>query len=266
MNQRNLKNLSEEDYDRLPKWENRAMNLTRRYGDVYKVFDYRRHCKYQPWTIAHRLINHNIGKPFAKAFSDYCNKVEFQDQDRFLKEFTPVFRRYHNIHNDYYIDDNGLIQRTESIDNYRGPYHFQSDDYKTELRHKVTGHKMDDFKEVKEKVGFYTTKLLYFEYGAIELNKKPLHLRYKAQKSDFYEIITMGWRQEVASKNDPRYQRHYYEKQDKSKKSAREGSRKKKEIQYNFLTKSELERKQNKSDDLRKIISHGFDPITSFRN
>jgi len=288
MRKGNLKNLSEEEYDRLPKWENRAMNLVRRYGCLWDVFDYK-NPSYEPWTIAYRLIKANIGKPFSNAFSKFCNIVEFQDQDKFLREFEDG-RRWA----DYYIDDNGLIQETNPSNVYKGPYYFRSDDYKTEWRHKVTGHKQEDFEEVYKKVlregyrsytktyySYYNKdEFLYYEYGSCRLKLLPAWERYKAQKEDFELVVISGWEQQVASKNDPRFQRYHQEKKKASRKQDRKTTKLSDEHWDSLISKwtnrclqSLEERKRKQTEELKKaedlnnevIVRHGFDPLTSFR-
>ena len=74
----------------LPFRESRKEYITRKYGDMGNVkrFDnswVRSEKSDFPWVIAKRVILHNVGKSFDKAFSYYCKQVEQYDQ---MESFT----------------------------------------------------------------------------------------------------------------------------------------------------------------------------------
>ena len=107
------------DLEHLPKWENRAANLTRRFGNVYEVWDYRSNI-YTPYKLAHYILEKNIGRSFNDAFSYFCKifKEKYNDWDYtpywyFMRDFEYNIRRY-RYHSYYYTDDNGLIQKNKA--------------------------------------------------------------------------------------------------------------------------------------------------------
>lgn len=98
------------DLDRLenmPIRESRAAYLTRKYVNMYNIdkFDHPwyRHLVYN--KMCDRILQNNIGKSFAMAFSYYCSKAPFQYQYTFLDEFADRSR----WNPDYSIDSDGLI-------------------------------------------------------------------------------------------------------------------------------------------------------------
>ena len=202
-----------EKLDNLPHKENRAKNLTRRYGNVWNVLDYRRVSDKMrsPYNISEVIIKSNVGKSFDMAFHYYCTKVDKQHQHLFLDKFN----QNRNWSYGYFVDKQGLIQEVPHK-KYKKPIYIQSQDYKVELRHKVTGHKKSEFKEVKKKISKYTYVVDYYAYG--EENNgfygkmKPINERYRAKESDFESIVVKGWIKHFESKNDPRFKRYMAEK------------------------------------------------------
>lgn len=218
-----------EKLENLPFKENKSANLTRRYGNVYNVLDYRRFSDKMksPYNISKVILKANIGKSFDMAFHYYCTKVDKQHQHIFLDNFN-IQRRWRNY--GYFIDEQGNIQNTP-YKKYKAPVVITSADYKTELRHKITGDKITQFEEVYNtvdaigKYGLYKGKpykrqeFSHLEYGTNPYKMSPIGLRYKAQKADFEPVIISGWIQHFESKNDPRFKRHIAERNKAIKKS-----------------------------------------------
>ena len=75
------------------------------------------------------LCERNIGKPFDYVFSKFCSQVPVYQQHCFLDELRDNPRFVWG--NTYYVDDNGLIQKTERKKTDKEVY-FYSDDYKTD--------------------------------------------------------------------------------------------------------------------------------------
>jgi hypothetical protein len=270
-----------EKLENLPNRESRWQYLTRKYGNIYNILDYRRYDKCKaPWKIADIILENNIGKSFDLAFSYFCKKVNHQQHlyHYFLSNFTTErwYRKY------YFTDNKGNIQKYEK-EYPKKKLTIYSEDYKSEIRHKITGHKKEDFEPIYELIKKTETyrnhflnkpisreysvrgKFLYYEYCAKPYNLKPQYVRYKAIDKDFENITISGKCFEFNSKNHYLFKRLTSEKEKRKRKENRELERKKKEIQYNFLTKSELEQKVNKQENDIKIIKHGFDLKTSFR-
>lgn len=164
---------------------------------------------------------------------------------------------------------------------YQGPYVFNSKDFKTELRHKVTGHKKSDFKAVYQqiekayynrwsKIKKYGTqlvdgKLLYYEYGAYKLKPKPLYQRYRAQESDFEAVIIQGYQKIFESKQNSEYKRLMAEKYKKEHINQKKDEIAKAEKSYELIFQTEKKLREQKALNDEKILQHGFDLKTSFR-
>lgn len=211
-----------EKLENLPFRENRAANLIKRYGNMYNIhkFDHTSHRSDKslfPWVIAKRIINNNIGKSFDMAYHYFCTKVPIYEQHYFMDEFSPKWR-----YSNYYIDENKNIQRIQKKP-FKKYISIQSADYKTELRHKVTGHRKEDFKEVKKPLGTYVYVIDYYTYGEVNQGyfgkMKPINERYRAKESDFEPVIVKGWIKHFESKNDPRFKRYMAEKAKSLKKA-----------------------------------------------
>lgn len=248
-------------------------------GDTHKIGDY------SPYKIASRLIEKSIGKPFEDTFSYFCTIVPKYQQWVFLEKFEDD----RGNGSDYIIDDEGHIQLGSSPYSgwykrvrrpYKGPYYFKSNDFKTELRHKITGHPKSRFREVYEKVErtYYNRyykrvvteirngKLLYYEYGTTpSWRTKPIHERYKAQDSDFEAVIIQGWQKAFDSKQDPEYKRLMSEKRKKSKVSFKKKLILDTERAYEIILQTEKKKRELKELNDQKILAHGFDLTTSFR-
>lgn len=244
-----------------------------------------------PWNRVNRIISQYLGKSFNDAFSKYCEQVPKYQQKIFLEQFEQRNRS----EAEYYIDNNGNIQLSKPINVYRGPYSISSNDFKVESKHKITGHKEKDFKRVYKQIpyleyNYYTKKcdklafksgeFLYLIYGNNKYKPKPFWERYKAYPEDFEKVIVAGWIKYFTSKNDPRYVKYHSEKRKAYNKNKRENNISKKDwdlilkegtIAYDkrtadFKRIQEELRKKEEAENLVKIISHGFDPKTSFRH
>lgn len=263
-----IREIDFEKLDKLPFRSNKS--------SFYKHGLYRRHRHFyhpenNPYKLAERILANNIDKSFALAFSYYCKKVSKQHQAIFLEYFDKD--RFYCYSTTYFIDDNGLIKRIIK-NKFKKAIIFYSDDYLTELVHRITGHKKSDFGEIyvdkslysRYRKNFYNYRVFsHYEYGGHRYYMKPIWERYKAQKEDFIPKIVSGWSMEFTSNNDYKYKRLVAEKQKKLKLD--------RTIKYHRPIMSEVEfrrilnerRLKEKQENLTKIISHGFDPITSFR-
>jgi hypothetical protein len=192
-----------------------------------------------PYTRAIRVIESNIGKSFDNAFSYFCKLVPRYQQKWFLEKFEENRRGYWNS---YYIDDNGNIQANRRERSKR-LYPVYSKDYKTERVHKITGKKFP---------------------------KDTWWWKSKVNESDYHYIIVSGSVIYCESANDPRFVRYHSEKKRSRKKDYRERKKLQGEKALDALNwmreKRIIARRREKEENLVKIISHGFDPKTSFRN
>jgi hypothetical protein len=279
-----------DDFDDLPTRENRAANLARRYGDMWNVMDYRNYKNPSPWKIADRILSKNIGKSFNLAFSYYCKQVRPHEQKIFLENVSLNIRRYRSC-SEYSIDDNGLIQYEPFVWGWRKNKEitFDSPDYKTTLVHKITGHNINEFKSVYKPikpVNKYSERrqLSHYEYGNSDnhRNIKSKKERYIAYKDDFVTKVISGYSLKFSSKNDHLYKKLSTERLKSKILAERKAKLAKRNFDYSIIikdntlkclmSKEEFKRKQLEAKrreeelNLIKIISHGFDPKTSFRN
>jgi len=190
-----------------------------------------------PWQRVKRLIRANIGKNFDKVFSEYCSQVPVYQQDFFLEEFR-VIRRGWRYQPKYFIDKQGNIQKYKKEPKDKTVY-FYSDDYETELRHKVTGAPYPEYK-----VRIY--------WKDSEIND-----------DDYERVVVSGWFQKFSSKKDPEYIRL---STDQRKRFAAYRRKNKAEKVYSFISREEEAEKKSKVTDKVKIEAKGFDYLTSFRN
>ncbi len=189
-----------------------------------------------PWTIVERIIENNIGKSFDKAFRFYCKQVPSYQQDFFLKEFDDALG-WNGSRNDYYADENGLIQRHKAKDNYKGPFRFESIDAVWESRHKITGKKKPE----------YTWGIKNFK------------------DSDYESVLIKGWIKYFDSKYDPEYKRLKAEKQKVKNREYYKRYHNPKLSNEEFRKILKAKELKERQEDLIKIESHGFDILTSFR-
>lgn len=253
-------------------WENYKMKNTHDTNGI-SVYD-----------RAERIIEAFVNKPANDAFSHFVKQVPKYQQFVFWNILDSSYPRRSSLnYTHYYSDDNGIIRFHNGTK--RTVYTIQSKDYQTELRHKITGHKKTDFEEIfeqfkkvvkygdkKQYESIYTINgdFLYYEYGAKKWREKPAHCRYIAYDSDFIPVIIQGYYKTFESDKDPRYVRHYAEKAKQIKKEHKLWKKKNKEESLEKLRlmyeKEKERREKEKQENLLKIIKHGFDPITSFRN
>ncbi len=183
-----------------------------------------------------RIIDNNIGKPFADAFSYYCRQVPKYQQHFFLEEFSKTYWG-HRFGAWYYIDDDGNIQIRKTEKRYKGPYTFYSIDAEFERRHKVTGKKEPKYTWIDKK--------------------------YK--ESDYHSVLVKGWTMTFESKNDRTYKRLVSDKQKILNKAYKEKYSKPSLTDEEFRKILKAKELKERQENLIKIQSHGFDPVTSFR-
>lgn len=232
-----------EDIEHLPKFEGRKEYITRVIGNMWDIYDYK-NPSYRPWKIANRIIEHNIGKSFALAFSYYCKKVRKQDQFEFLKDFEEGQWGCRNP--EYYVDEQGLIQRAREPRRYS----WQMPPYK------VSSYEEGDYEiyigwrgavQVKSNK-FYEYSLKDYKYKRQLANQqkklKSIVVRYNRKLSRF------DWNTFI----------------NKISKSTYEMIQERKQAHLNWKQLQIDQKKRAKEEEIAKIISLGFDPITSFRH
>lgn len=174
-----------------------------------------------PWTIATRVLTYFLGKSVDDAFSYYCKKVPPYQQKMFWDQFTP--RRYWSNSRQWYIDENGLVQN-DNLNQYRGPYHIYSHDYKAVW-------------VLVEQVS--KRQLRYMDITYDSIYQIPYSIRH------LYEHrVVSGKKWTFESKNDPRYQKHYQEKLKAERKRRREERKAKEAKVYIMHTEAELHRRK----------------------
>lgn len=227
-----------------------------------------------PFKRIDRILEKFLGQHVNDAFSYYCKQVPLYQQKEFW-EYLQRDLKYSWVF--YFYNSEGIIIKKDK--RVKRTYDIKSDDYTTELRHRLTGHKKTDFEEIYSEVrckvknsrGYYSPKgiVLHYEYGAKKWREKPAHCRYIACDSDFVPVIIQGYYKTFESYKDPRYVRHYAEKAKQRKKEHKLWKKKNKEEsleKLRLMYEREKERREKeKQENLLKIIKHGFDPITSFR-
>ena len=198
-----------EKLDELPYKESRKNQLSR--GDIW---NYRRGENHKvdgvyPWTHVQRILKSHIGKSFDKAFTLFCSIVPDYQQKWFLEEFEHVEPKY-NWYDVWYVDKNGNIQIFK-YERKKEPVSFSSNDYKVELRHRLTGHKQSEFEKIvkhKKYTSYYVQENVTYEYGTAYGQKmKPLKERYVAKEEDFVPVAISGWIKYFKSKNDREFKR-----------------------------------------------------------
>jgi hypothetical protein len=208
-----------------------GLELRQRRRTWHKVGDY------NPWTIAERVIENNIGKPFDEAFSYYCKLVPVYQQNVFLEEFN-LGRQYYR-HLDYRIDEEGLIQRKRDRNKYKGPYTFYSRDYRVEERHIETG-------KLKPEDRWWSKK-------------------YKVDDSMYVKVVASGFSETFDSKKDRRYKRLTAEKYKEYLRNCKARKKRPDINEHDFRRILKEKELKEREENLIKILSHGFDPVTSFR-
>lgn len=260
-----------EKLDNLPHKISVRKDLVRRYGSIWNTrLDYKYTKRYCLCILANRIIKNNIGKNYNNTHKYYIKKSKYYYNNY---EANYYFNReFDNRWRDYYVDDKGLIQKYVNT-KWKKQYGIISDDFKIVKVHKETGHLFDMFFEYwskKEITITHTRADGTITSRTYNDKDKLIGYRYKgkfnvAQEEDFEYKIISGTKIEVTSKNDYRYKRHVAETISKNK--AKERSKKDKVLtnqQYRMILK-EKELKEKEITRI-KMIKHGFDPETSFRN
>lgn len=271
-----MKNLvnkySVEDLDILP-IELLSFKIQKKAYRTYFVRLYKRHdyenCLTKKGVSAYKLsdyiIKKYIGKLFDDAYSEYCKQVKWWQKDIFKSDFQEFNTK--RWPQPYMIDENGLIQlntnykfsgyRSPYKNEYKGPYKFESSDIKYVLRHKITNDKKPEYSYFS---GIYIKGIYYYKM------KNKFNKTYFAKDSDFIPHLVQGWYKIFDSKNDPEYIRLMENKRKAIEKANRIKKKEKLKLTYSFITKDEIKKKEEKEINFYKILSHGFDPTTSFRN
>lgn len=207
-----------------------------------------------PYDRVKRIIKKFVGKQFDKAFSEYCSQVPIYQQHLFLQEFTEVHRYYgYRFNSSYRVDKQGNIQKVKPPKKDKRVYYY-SDDYKTELRHKITNRLKPSSFSAKYIKGVKT----YYDYAS--------YYPYKTSTDkDYVEVCVKGYKKAFSSHKNREYRRLISQQQKRRRKEQELKYVEMEAKAYSFLTKSEQELKKQKALDLIKILKHGFDPETSFQ-
>lgn len=210
-------------------WVSRGSYALHRTGDYY------------PWTIAIRIIEAYVGKPFDDAFSYFCTKVPKYQQYRFLEEFEHNGRHWYS---DYKIDHNGVIRKIKR-DRPVIKYVFYSDDHICVWKHITTGHTLshEDYYRLQHNQGWWRYR---------DAKKRPDLTQYRL-------TTLQGWKREFSSPSDPGYMRLHAERQKRKAKADRLLKKQQEAISYSFLTKEEKEKKKLMEDNDLIRDNHGFD-------
>jgi hypothetical protein len=181
------------------------------------------------------------GKQFSKAFAEYCKQVPVYQQKFFLEEFEPKSYNKSGYWDYWFVDKQGNIKKFKGTRSQRKKkVYYYSDDYKTELRHKVSGEPKPEF--------FWMLK-----------NK-----RYREE--DFVQTVVAGFVREFSSGKDPEFMRLVADQKKRKAKEARLREKESAAKSYSFISKTEKEIEKEKAKDKVKIEAKGFDYETSFRN
>lgn len=206
-------------------------------------WSYRKHIyhnigHYSPYQLVDRVCKMYLGQHINDAFSYYCKLVPKYQQKYFLEEFQEKKWRY----KPYILDNNIIILNRKYKE--KKIYKIYSDDYK--IGWKYIG--KDKFRRFLWKYKIFT--------------ERP----YSWVIDQYEQIVISGHIKYFESRKDPRWIKYHAEKQKKYKRELRQRRKEDKLRQYNFLTKSEQQLILDKESNDIKIIKHGFDLVTSFRN
>lgn len=175
------------------------------------------------YSIANRIVDANIGKSFDMTFSYFCKKIHHKQRwyhcflDKFSSNGDDKFSRY--TFYDYFVDENRLIQKYNRIEPKK-MYIWKSNDYKDELRY------VSDDRVV--------SKLSIFERNRRNYNGDKT---YRFILSG--EVKSYPYGSRIATKL-------ISERAQKLRKLERQELIAKREIQYCFLSKNELQVKKDK--------------------
>lgn len=198
----------------------------------YKPKVYHNIGHYSLYTLIDRVCKMYLGKHINEAFSYYCKLVPKYQQKFFHKNFGNKRYGTYLIENDIIILNPRYTQKKI--------YKIYSDDYKIGYKYIGKDHKLK---------GYIAKEVPYFR-----------------DKNEYETVVISGHIQYFESRKDPRYVKYHSEKQKKYRRELREKCKEDKLRQYNFLTKSEQQLILDKESNDIKIIKHGFDLVTSFRN
>lgn len=202
----------------------------------YRKDEYHNIGHYSPYTLIDRVCKMFLGQHINKTFSYYCKLVPKYQQKFFHKNFNDKRSWRWNT---YILDNNNNIILNPKY-TQKKIYKIYSDDYKIGYKYIGKDHKLK---------GYIAKEVPYFR-----------------DKNEYETVVISGHIQYFESRKDPRYIKYHSEKQKKHRKDLRERCKADKLRQYNFLTKSEQQRILDKESNDSKIIKHGFDLKTSFRN
>lgn len=207
-----------EKLETLPTRMSRKDYLTAKYGDMWNLrFDdswYRSDKSDYYWTKLQRILKAHIGKNVDEAYSKYCKVVEPYEKYYFFGEFKD--RTYYTA--PYTLDLNRCIQvNPDKWQNKKKPIIFRSFDYTC---------------------GYYDT--LKKEYVP-----NPRNYWLYVENRYIYCVV-QGFEKTFESKQDPEYKRLKAEKIKAQKLNKRLLKQEAKEKEYNFFTKNELIKRQNK--------------------
>lgn len=199
-----------------------------------------------PYKRVYRLIEFGVGKSFNEIFSKYCKQVPKYQQHIFLEEFKPE-KKYNYRGIMYYVDDEGLIRKkVKERYSWRKKVDkriFYSDDYRTEMKHKVTGKKKPEY--------------LWWD--------KRTHVN----DEDYETVVVQGWSKEFKTNRDKeflRLKKERFRRKQKERKLQKEKREQEFLERLHLLQERDREKKRvEKERDLTSLIKHGFDPTTSFR-
>ena len=137
-----------------------------------------------PSTRICRIAEKFVGKSANEAFSIYCKQVPKYQQKFFWEQIVPntIINRRYSWHT-FFVDEDGNIQKNDRRWKTKKSVTYYSDDYKTELRHKVTGKKKPEYWWLWKK---------YSKYG---------------KEEDYVPTVVSGYAIEFESKKDRTYKR-----------------------------------------------------------
>lgn len=179
-----------------------------------------------PWKIADRVLNNFIGKPFDDAFHKFCQLVPKYQQKCFLEEFEGRYASW-------FVDDDGNILPEPPREKRKTTYKVASWDAKYDW---ILVRNKDE--KARKGYKFFPSKVFGLIEGEEFIFNRPDH-RFKRIKED----------------------------QRKKKLAQERKSKKKQQEDFSILLGriSRERRRMEHEKNLIKIISHGFDPKTSFR-
>jgi hypothetical protein len=221
-------------FDKLPYREQFFLEIDRKkWYSGYDEMHPTNHIK--TWDRIERILQNNIGKSFNLAFSYYCKQVPKYQQHLFLEKFN-VNRRYSSY---YFVDENSNIQ-----------YH----KYKWKTKQPIK------FNIIPDEVMYEVAHPYWWK-----TNKKVLVKDKPDSYRNYKKILLKDNAIYFESKNDPKFKRLHAEQQQKNKLDSKRSKKIPKLSNEQFTAILKAKELKDKQKDLVKIISHGFDPLLSFR-